>query len=577
MASFRDIRRFSLLTPDEGAKYFDISGNTANDLSVDMIAESISKNTTEKGAIKKILLAMPVEEDVISYRREIYNELRDNEELCEQLYYIFDGMRFYTQDKPMSVGGNSTVWELLTHLRSLENYSISVMKLKEAIGDIQFKSRGLNRFAEYVNEIYSSSGFDEFMEDVKIVSEELTKVRSLTLGVNLNRDYYPEEVGIISLNSYWFDEQSVLKNFMKFHRNDRINYDKDLMPFSMEMHYDSGKIFRNFALIQAIGNAMNTSQDGVVQLQNTVNRAAASQTAPESPLMQNLNSIIEKMLPSITQKLRKTVDKYMDVSGRALAQLADEMLFYLRFAELERQIKASGMPTCMGENSADDTVFHDIYNVKLAILRIQGSIKDDIICNDVDFTKEKTVQILTGPNRGGKTVITQAIGLAFLLYQSGVFVPAAEAHIRACDGIYTHFPVEEERTVTLGRLGEEAERFNRICKTAGGDSLILFNESFATTSHAESLYIAEDVLKYLCCIGSRTIFNTHMHELAEEADKFGQTEGAVCGAVSVVMENENGIRSYKISYKRPDGKSYAHEIAYKYGITFEQLKEKRST
>ena len=43
------------------------------------------------------------------------------------------------------------------------------------------------------------------------------------------------------------------------------------------------------------------------------------------------------------------------------------------------------------------------------------------------------------------------------------------------------------------------------------------------------------------------------------------------GAVSVVMENNNGKRSFKISYKKPDGKSYAHEIAYKYGITFEQL------
>ena len=37
------------------------------------------------------------------------------------------------------------------------------------------------------------------------------------------------------------------------------------------------------------------------------------------------------------------------------------------------------------------------------------------------------------------------------------------------------------------------------------------------------------------------------------------------------MENNNGKRSFKISYKKPDGKSYAHEIAYKYGITFEQL------
>ena len=105
--------------------------------------------------------------------------------------------------------------------------------------------------------------------------------------------------------------------------------------------------------------------------------------------------------------------------------------------------------------------------------------------------------------------------------------------LRLCDGIYTHFPVEEEKTVSLGRLGEEAERFNDICKTAGHESLLLFNESFATTSHTESLYIAEDVLKYLCCIGARTCFNTHMHELAENADKISDMAASEYRAVSV--------------------------------------------
>ena len=134
------------------------------------------------------------------------------------------------------------------------------------------------------------------------------------------------------------------------------------------------------------------------------------------------------------------------------------------------------------------------------------------------------------------------------------------------------FPVEEEKTVSLGRLGEEAERFREICRAATQDSLLLFNESFATTSHTESLYIAEDVLKYLCCLGARTCFNTHMHELAEHCDRLSDSGQAVCKAVSLVMENGDDNR-YKISCRKPDGKSYAHVIAKQYGITFEQLSE----
>lgn len=143
--------------------------------------------------------------------------------------------------------------------------------------------------------------------------------------------------------------------------------------------------------------------------------------------------------------------------------------------------------------------------------------------------------------------------------------------MRICDGIYTHFPADENATVSLGRLGEEAQRLSEICKTATSESLLLFNESFTTTSHTESIYIATDVLKYLCCLGARVCFNTHIHELAENADKLYLSDKSVCGAVSVVMGCENGERSYKIFYKKPDSKSYAYDIAKKYGITFEQL------
>ena len=128
-------------------------------------------------------------------------------------------------------------------------------------------------------------------------------------------------------------------------------------------------------------------------------------------------------------------------------------------------------------------------------------------------------------------------------------------------------------TMALGRLGEEAQRFKEICVRATPKSLLLFNESFATTSHTESLYIATDALRYICCLGTRTCFNTHMHELADNSEELSNSEKAVCKAVSVVMGCE-GEDSYKIFFKKPDGRSYAHRIAQKYGITFEQLSER---
>lgn len=543
------IQYFSLLSPENSDGYYDLSSNAENDLAVNFIAENISDNSTEKEVIKKILLKMPVNTDIISYRSEVYAELSSDPDLCEKLYDIFDRMRFFTKDGQKHIDKGSTIWELLSKLKSLENYIHSVIQLNDVIKDRSFTSQGMKQFAVFIDSIYSNSGFDELSKDIELISEDVRHVRSLTIGVNLDENFYPMETGIISLNRFWFEEQSMLKRFLKYHRKDNVN-DKDLMAFSMEMPEDN----------------MNESLN---KFERKYMGAARMPSA--NPLMNNLNSTIERMLPSTTAKLRRVLHKYVDVSGYALAGLADELLFYLRFISLEKKLRGLGLPCCMGTHSADDTYIKELYNVKLAICRLKGTVADDIVCNDIEFTPERTVHILTGPNRGGKTILTQGIGLVFLMYQSGVFVPAASAEIRPCSSIHTHFPVEEEKTVSLGRLGEEAERFNEICKTADHDSLLLFNESFATTSHTESLYISRDVLKYLCCIGARTFFNTHMHELAENTAAYTEDEKACGKAVSVVMENDNGKRTYKISYKKPDGTSYAHEIAYKYGITFEQL------
>ena len=48
---------------------------------------------------------------------------------------------------------------------------------------------------------------------------------------------------------------------------------------------------------------------------------------------------------------------------------------------------------------------------------------------------------------------------------------------------------------------------------------MLLNETFSTTSFEEGYYIARDSVKALLAKGVRTIYNTHMHKLGEDAEK----------------------------------------------------------
>ena len=111
-------------------------------------------------------------------------------------------------------------------------------------------------------------------------------------------------------------------------------------------------------------------------------------------------------------------------------------------------------------------------------------------------------------------------------------------------------------------------------KTATQDSLLLFNESLATTSFAEGLYIAKDVVKALRYLGARTIFNTHMHELAMMLDEVNNNIKGEIKVASLITGIHEGKRSYKIFIAPPEGVSYAPDIAKKYGVTFDQLSDR---
>ncbi len=115
-----DINSFSLLSPCESDLYFKLSKNTENDLAVSFLTQNISSNSSEEIVLRRILLEMPVSERTISYRRAIYNELRDNTDLCEELYNIFGSMHFYAANRLVKFGDSSTIMELLTRLRDLD-------------------------------------------------------------------------------------------------------------------------------------------------------------------------------------------------------------------------------------------------------------------------------------------------------------------------------------------------------------------------------------------------------------------------------------------------------------------------
>jgi len=223
------------------------------------------------------------------------------------------------------------------------------------------------------------------------------------------------------------------------------------------------------------------------------------------------------------EALAELRNRGLSVVARALAQSADHILgffamlrvetaFYVGCLGLRDRLAGNGEPTCMPQAlPARDPhlTAHGLYDACLS-LRVDGRV----IGNDVAGTG-KTLIVVTGANRGGKSTFLRSVGLAQLMMQAGMFVPAESFAADVASGIYTHYRREEDATMTRGKFDEELARMSAIVERIGPGGVVLLNESFASTNELEGSEIARHVIEALLDARIKVVCVTHLFELAD--------------------------------------------------------------
>jgi DNA mismatch repair ATPase MutS len=106
----------------------------------------------------------------------------------------------------------------------------------------------------------------------------------------------------------------------------------------------------------------------------------------------------------------------------------------------------------------------------------------------------------------------------------------------------------------------------------------LLDESLSSTGAYEASFIASELLCGFATIGCRAIFSTHLHELAAAVPEINERVTPLGGVKvdNLVAGIEEGRRSFLIQRQKPDGKSYAADIAEKYGLSFSEIQKART-
>jgi len=206
----------------------------------------------------------------------------------------------------------------------------------------------------------------------------------------------------------------------------------------------------------------------------------------------------------------------------ALAQSTDHILdffkmlrlelgFYVGCLNLRDQLTAVGEGVCIPQiagPNGDALCGHGLYDPSLALSMGGGVVPNEIAADG------KQLLMMTGANRGGKSTLLRALGLAQVMMQCGMFVPADAYRTSLCDGVFSHFKREEDAAMKSGKLDEELARMSAIVSLLTPNSLVLLNESFASTNEREGSEIGRQIVRALLTAGIRVFYVTHLFDLA---------------------------------------------------------------
>jgi len=183
---------------------------------------------------------------------------------------------------------------------------------------------------------------------------------------------------------------------------------------------------------------------------------------------------------------------------------------------------------------------------------------------EVKIDAEKSILIISGPNRGGKTVALKTLGLLALMSQAGMHIPAKEgSRLGVFDNILAEIGDEQDIAAGLSTFSARLEHLKEIVEVAGENSLVILDELGAGTDPDEGTSLAMAILDYLSEKGSLSAISTHYLRLKT----YGLINKKAQNA-SVEFDQEKGRPTFRLLAGMP-GVSHAVEIAQDIGVKTE--------